>query len=256
MTIKLSKRLQHIADWVPAGSRLADIGSDHALLPTYLARSGRILHAIAGEVNPGPFDAAAKQVASSQLEHMVQVRRGDGLAVLQPGEVDCITIAGMGGSLIVSILSAEPLKLDGVRYLVLQPNVGEEFVRGWLSKNGWSLMKEQIIEEDGKIYEIMYAERLSKEQFTVCEQQLYAPYMLSCGIMLDETWLKLMGPHLVKNPSEVYIQKWQLELKKQERIIQTMANAETEDAMERRQRFVTHKAQLEAMLACWQKDKQ
>jgi len=157
--VTLSIRLAAIAARVPASSRLADIGSDHALLPVYLAEQGKLAAGIAGEVNPGPYEAARRQVRESGVEDRIEVRKGDGLAVLAPGEVDVITIAGMGGGLIVSILEAGADRLAGVRLLVLQPNVGEDQVRRYLLANDWLLAAEEILEEDGKIYEILTAER-------------------------------------------------------------------------------------------------
>ncbi|MCR8845781.1 class I SAM-dependent methyltransferase [Paenibacillus sp. SC116] len=261
MIIKLSKRLQQIADWVPMNSRLADIGSDHALLPTYLAKEKRIVKAIAGEVNPGPFDAAVRQVKGSRLESMIEVRRGDGLAVVQAGEVDCITIAGMGGGLIVSILQAGVDKLSGVQRLVLQPNVGEDLVRQWLRDEQWLLKAEHILEEDGKIYEVLLAERpvdgWNADEFVQADKAMYASRQLACGFVLDEQWLLKLGPYLSEEVvSDVFIAKWQHEVNKQERILSTMAKSDAEETAERREQFVAYKSELEELIACWQKGKQ
>lgn len=155
--MRLSARLQLISDLLPKGCRFADIGSDHALLPVSAVQSGRAAFAVAGEVNDGPLEAARRQVAEAGETQRISVRKGDGLAVIAPGEVDAITIAGMGGALIVSILSGGKPKLAGVKRLVLQPNVGEE-PRRWLAENDWYLAEEAILEEDGKIYEVMMAE--------------------------------------------------------------------------------------------------
>ena len=92
--MKLSNRLQQIHDQIPEGSRMADIGSDHALLPVAAIRSGKAVSAVAGEVNSGPYEAASKQVSDAGLEAQITVRRGDGLDVITAGEVDVITIAG------------------------------------------------------------------------------------------------------------------------------------------------------------------
>ena len=78
--IKLSRRLQTIADQVTQGARVADIGSDHALLPVYLIQSGRCPSAIAGELNTGPYQAARKQTAEAGLKAVIEVRQGDGLS--------------------------------------------------------------------------------------------------------------------------------------------------------------------------------
>ncbi|MCK9911021.1 class I SAM-dependent methyltransferase, partial [Microbacteriaceae bacterium K1510] len=78
---------------------MADIGSDHALLTSYLLVNGIADYVIAGELNEGPYQAALKQINTIQKRDQASVRKGDGLAVLAPHEVDVICIAGMGGQL-------------------------------------------------------------------------------------------------------------------------------------------------------------
>ncbi|WP_415782743.1 tRNA (adenine(22)-N(1))-methyltransferase, partial [Cohnella lubricantis] len=146
---KLSERLSALAAWVPQGARFADIGTDHALLPVYLAEAGRVKSAVAGDVNKGPVEAARRQVASAGLNDIISVRQGDGLTVLAPGEVDTVCIAGMGGSLMVRLLNQAGERLDGVRTLILSPHVAEDQVRHWLVGHAYVLEGERLIEEDG-----------------------------------------------------------------------------------------------------------
>lgn len=102
---KLSKRLEAVASFVPTGAIVADIGSDHAYLPCYLIHKGIVNKAIAGEVVKGPFESAVKQVKLEGLEESITVRLADGLeAIKETDGVNTVTIAGMGGPLIVSIL--------------------------------------------------------------------------------------------------------------------------------------------------------
>lgn len=101
----LSKRLEKVASFVPKGAIVADIGSDHAYLPCYLVHKGIIQKAVAGEVVKGPYQSALKKVKEEGLENQITVRLADGLEAIESADhVDTITIAGMGGSLIVSIL--------------------------------------------------------------------------------------------------------------------------------------------------------
>ncbi len=64
-TITLSPRLAAVAKSVPAGARLIDVGTDHAMLPVYLAQTGRIAHAFASDIRPGPLTAARALVAKT-----------------------------------------------------------------------------------------------------------------------------------------------------------------------------------------------
>ncbi len=206
---RLSKRLSTVADFIPEGAKLADIGSDHAYLPCHVVRAGKVPFAIAGEVVEGPFQSARKQVEMEGLTKQIDVRKGNGLEVIDAGEVECITIAGMGGALIASILEEGKEKLEGVKRLVLQPNISAISIRLWLLENGWSLINEAILEEDGKIYEILVAERGdSKSVYSEnIENQLF------------------FGPFLSKEKNEAFIQKWTAEWNNWERILKQMSQS-------------------------------
>ncbi|MFZ5822917.1 MAG: tRNA (adenine(22)-N(1))-methyltransferase [Bacillota bacterium] len=154
--ITLSPRLAAVAAHVLDGQVLADIGTDHAYLPAHLVEAGRIPRAIAGDILPGPLDAARVTVAEAGLTGQIELRLGPGLKILQPGEAPCVTICGMGGPLIAEILADGPL--DGIRRLVLQPMAGEERLRAWLAENGWRLIAEELVEDAGRLYVILVAE--------------------------------------------------------------------------------------------------
>lgn len=252
--IKLSKRLEWIAEEVPAGSKLADIGSDHALLPSFLAEQGKIISGVAGEVNEGPFEAALKQVHSAGLEQIIDVRKGDGLAVLSPGEVNVITIAGMGGALIASILEAGKVKLTGANRLVLQPNVGEAAVRSWLLDHDWVLIRERILEEDGKTYEILTAERPATARKT--NSQLYEPVVLPGDISVDQDLLIQLGPYLIQESSPIWFKKWRHELDKLEMICRSLSSSTSDTS---RQKEIDIRQEIkrieEVLAACSQKAK-
>lgn len=208
---KLSKRLQHVASFIPKGAKIADIGSDHAYLPCYAVLNGIASFAIAGEVVDGPFQSAKEQVEYNGLQNQISVRKGNGLAVIEKGEVDCITIAGMGGTLITSILESGKEKLTSGQTLILQPNIGANNIRKWLIENGWELKNEVILEEDDKIYEILVAEKGNP----------HAPYSESLEKGL------LFGPFLLREKSESFRKKWQMELTNWQRILTQLEQAES-----------------------------
>lgn len=253
--MKISSRLQQIADRLPEGCRLADIGSDHALLPVSAVLSGRVSFAVAGEVSDGPFDAARRQVAEAGEGHRISVRKGNGLEVITAGEVDTITIAGMGGALIVSILSAGEDKLVGVKRLVLQPNVAEELVRRYLLERGWFLSEEVILEEDGKIYEILTAD--AYPDAAQLNEELYRERTLPGGdTKLTKELLLELGPRLTAAPNDVFFRKWESELRKLDRIRESIATSSLESSREKEEEVGRLYAQLEEVLTCLQKDKQ
>lgn len=204
----LSARLACVASLVPAGARVADIGSDHAYLPAALVLDGKSDFAIAGEVVKGPYENAVHEIKDHQLEGKVIPRLADGLAAIEPADkVDTITIAGMGGSLIASILEKDKNKLTGIKRLVLQPNVGESQLREWLMNNHYQIMTEKIIEEDNHIYEIIVAEP-SVVPFR------YSKYELD------------FGPFLLENKGPIFKKKWQEYLQREAHVIDQMQKAQ------------------------------
>ncbi|MGG0716464.1 tRNA (adenine(22)-N(1))-methyltransferase TrmK [Robertmurraya massiliosenegalensis] len=231
---KLSERLQTVAKYIPEGSRIADIGSDHAYLPCHVVKKGQVSYAIAGEVVEGPFQSAKKQVESEGLEDCIDVRKGNGLEVISSGEVDCITIAGMGGALIASILDNGVEKLEKVKRLILQPNLSAKSIRLWLVDHGWELIEEEILEEDGKIYEVLVAEK----------GEPLKPYN-----NLDRKALLLMGPFLVQQKTEPFMKKWAGEVANWKRILAKLEEAaKSEDNQKKKAELIDKILMVEEVL--------
>ncbi|QHW30418.1 SAM-dependent methyltransferase [Paenibacillus rhizovicinus] len=257
--IKLSKRLQTIADQVTAGARTADIGSDHALLPVYLLQCGKCPSAIAGELNEGPFQAARRQIAEAGLTKAIEARQGNGLGVLKPGEADTITIAGMGGALMADILESGRLagKLAGVRELVLQPNVGEEIVRKWLVEHGFVLQDETLLEEDGKMYEVLHALRASDSPKETTNETLYDPGFLAVSLETEQkrNWLYRMGPYLLRQRAELLDNKWRHEIGKLERICKQLEQSDLAESRDKQTQLRQEINAIEEVLSCLRTDK-
>lgn len=192
--IKLSGRLRCVASHVPQGGCLLDVGSDHAYLPIYLVQENIISRALAGEVVAGPYQSALDNVANHQLQDQISVRLANGLAAMDLSDgVDVITICGMGGRLIAEILEAGQDKWQGIKRLILQPNNREDDLRKWLMTNGFRLVTEEIVPENGKCYEILVAEQ-GQADLTAAEVRF--------------------GPYLMREKSPVFQAKWQDELAK------------------------------------------
>ncbi|MBQ3508980.1 MAG: SAM-dependent methyltransferase [Peptococcaceae bacterium] len=193
--IKLSQRLQAIADFVPQGSRVADVGTDHGFLPCYLAQTGQAVQAFACDINAQPLALARKNVADYQVAHIVGTRLGNGLAVIEPGEVDVVTIAGMGGSLMIEILDAAPLVVDKLKRIILQPNVGAEAVRVWAEKNRWHIVQEELVRENDRFSVIIAMEPGRNLQAMTPVELFLGPDLLKkqhplLGLYISEEWDK------------------------------------------------------------------
>jgi tRNA (adenine22-N1)-methyltransferase len=220
---KLSYRLEMVAKYIPTGYSMADIGSDHAYLPCHVVHNGKVPFAVAGEVVEGPYKSAKSQVEAEELTNKISVRKGNGLEVISPGEVDCITIAGMGGSLIASILEDGKDKLEHVKRLILQPNISAISVRIWLIDNGWELIDEAILEEDEKIYEVLVAEKGDVKR----------PYVkgLEKGL--------LFGPFLLEKKEPAFQKKWLLEKRNWQSILQQLHNASvTKEMLKKKEELI------------------
>ncbi|WP_160141521.1 tRNA (adenine(22)-N(1))-methyltransferase [Salicibibacter halophilus] len=207
---QLSLRLQTIASEVPKESRLADIGTDHAQLPVALMGVERIRYAVASDAKAGPFQTALRNVEAAGFSDAISVRHGEGLQTLEVSDhIDVISIAGMGGSLITNILSKGANQLASVQRLILQPNMAADMVREWLYENEWTLIKEQIVQEE-QFYEVLIATKEKGEN----HQHAYR----------NKNWddAILFGPKLLEKKPEAFQLKWKQELDHLERVLQQM----------------------------------
>jgi tRNA (adenine22-N1)-methyltransferase len=171
MKVKLSSRLAAVASFVPLESTVADIGTDHGYLPVHLVTSGICSQAIASDTGKKPLLAAEQLIKLLALDKKIDLRLGDGLRVLHPGEAETVCIAGMGGATIIKILEEAPAQLGTVKRLILQPMKVPPQVREWLMNHDWRIVGEEIVFEDKLFYEIIAAEPgreiLSEEELEV-----------------------------------------------------------------------------------------
>jgi tRNA (adenine22-N1)-methyltransferase len=152
--LQLTPRLQRVAELVPQGARLADIGTDHAHLPVWLLLHGRIASAIGADIRPGPLERAERTCRTWSVEDRVQLRLCPGLTQIRPEEVDTVTICGMGGEVMIGILDAAPWTRQGIT-LILQPQSCQPKLRRWLVEHGYAIQQEHIVREAHRWYPIL-----------------------------------------------------------------------------------------------------
>lgn len=175
--IKLSKRMKTFADMVDE-ERVADIGCDHAFVSMYLASLGKAKKVIAMDVKKGPLNIAKDNIKAYGMDKLIEVRMSDGFQNLLQEEVDCAIIAGMGGGLMVDILSRGRNHMEAGIHLVLQPQSEPWKVRQYLFDMGYVIIKEDFLLEEGKYYVVFKA--IPSKENVPC----YNQYELTYGRLL------------------------------------------------------------------------
>lgn len=153
--VKISNRLTTAAALVTQGYTLADVGTDHGYIPIYLLQQEKIPSAIAMDINEGPLERAKEHIALYGLQAYIQTRLSDGVAALKPGEVEAVLIAGMGGGLVMHILKDGEKVCQSAKELILQPQSEIERIREFLREEGYTILAEDMVYEDGKFYPMM-----------------------------------------------------------------------------------------------------
>lgn len=196
---------------VDPGTRVADIGTDHAYLPIELVKRKKISFAIASDIAQGPLDNARQDIKKAGLETQIETRLGPGLTTVTVADkVDTVIIAGMGGKLMTQILSDAWQSNLRLQTLILEPNIGEAGVRQWLMTHAYEIKAEKIIEEAGHIYELIKAVK-SAAEIKLSPEQLY------------------FGPFLLAEKNIVFEQKWQGQLIYQQKLLANLNKAKHKD---------------------------
>ena len=154
----LSKRLTKIADFTHGLKSIADIGSDHSYLAKYLLDKNIISYALCVEAVLGPYNKSHKNLIKYINEGKADVILSYGIDDVSPDIIEGIIIAGMGGNLILEILSKNTEKLREFKRIILQPQNAHSDVRKFLHRNGLEIINEAVVYEKNKFYEIICAE--------------------------------------------------------------------------------------------------
>ena len=177
--IILSGRMQMVADMVSKGNVLADIGCDHGVVSIYLLEKGICPKVIAMDVNEGPLLRAKEHIEERGLSSYIDVRLSDGMEKLLFGEADSVLIAGMGGRLVIKILTDCMDKAKDLKEIVLQPQSELHLVRQFLTDTGFHIIQEDIVKDNGKFYPAMRVAWNEEKAQALSEEELwYGPLLL------------------------------------------------------------------------------
>ncbi len=150
----LSLRLETILRLIPQDAKVCDVGTDHAFLSIALIKRGKAKSVIATDINQKPLKKAEENIKKAEVEN-ISLRLCDGISGVSKGEADTFVIAGIGGEVIWGIISRSPEILKDNATLILQPTTSPEFLRKNLYENGFSVLSETPISENGKLYSVM-----------------------------------------------------------------------------------------------------
>lgn len=151
--IKLSPRLEAILQMVPKGTA-ADIGADHGKLMIALFERGIITHGYAVENKVGPYNRLVKALTTHNLIDDIVPLLSDGIKDL-PSSIHTVIIAGMGGDNIIDILKKYPKKTKQVQTLIVDAHTAIPKLREEISKMGFAIAEEKIVQDSGVFYEII-----------------------------------------------------------------------------------------------------
>lgn len=158
----LKPRLDAVFRSVPINSVVADIGTDHAFLPIALVKGKIAKKVIACDVNQRPLEVARANIQSANAEN-IELRLSDGLQKIKSCEVDVITVCGLGGDVIKGIISKYEWVKNKNITLLLQANSSADELRRWLFKNGFEIVRETGVFDNGKSYSVITARYCDKE---------------------------------------------------------------------------------------------
>ncbi len=226
--VQLSKRLEVVASFVTEGNRVVDVGTDHGYVPIYLVQTGKVPRAIAMDINKGPLLHASENIRRFGLEKNIETRLSNGLRAYNLQEADSVIIAGMGGGLMIDILSESIDKWSDME-LILSPQSEIELVRRFLCDNHMQIIKETMLIDEGKYYTIMKA--VSGEcQYESVEEYRY-------------------GKLLLKEQNEILHKFLKWELEKKEQIQACISSAGGESAAKRLEELNSEKDVINKALA-------
>lgn len=220
--IELSKRMQSVADMIQPCDAVGDIGCDHAFVSIYLVEQHRAKRVIASDVRRGPIAIAKRNIEAMNLSDQIEIRMGDGLDTIVPGEVNAVVLAGMGGMLMIDILERGEEVVTRCDQLVLQPQSDIEKVRRYLAEKGYHLADEQMLIDAGKYYNLLDVrvhEMVQKDEY-------------DCSKLADD-WCYMYGGSLLRKKDPV-LRSWLVKRRDTTAgLINSLSGKNTENAAKR-----------------------
>jgi tRNA (adenine22-N1)-methyltransferase len=153
--VKLPHRLKIIADYIKDGAAVIDVGSDHGLLPIFLAQRGDFRRLTAADVSSDSLNSAQRNIKKYGVGDKVELMVADGLTEVSLNDVDTVVISGLGGETIRDILQKAPWTADCAISLILQPQSKIDVLCNFLYNSGYSIQETQVVVDRGRRYTVI-----------------------------------------------------------------------------------------------------
>ena len=149
------RRLEEIINLVEDNSIVADIGTDHGIVPYELIKSNKAKKVIASDISEKSLDKLREKLDYLDEPEKIILNVSDGLDNLNEYQVDTIIISGMGGNLIVDILNKNIDVAKRANCLILGANNSLSVLRKFLHDNSFEIIEEVDLFENAKYYQII-----------------------------------------------------------------------------------------------------
>ena len=235
-----SERLRELLRHVREDRPMADIGTDHALLPIAAVETEHVPRAIGIDRAPRALDGGRENLERRPTDR-VELRLGNGLAPLMADdEVATVVMAGVGAETLLDVMNTARLLELGVERLVLQPNQSEiDARRAILTRPCWRLADETLVEENGRFYVVFRvdldpsSEPRNLDEISI-EDQLLGPFLRRAPDELFRAYAAelaaLLEPHLASADTEKMPPDIRERLHRRLRIFRDAANRENDSS--------------------------
>lgn len=209
-----SKRIETLSKKIRPYKVFADVGCDHGYLMIESILYNNVDFAYGVDNKKGPLTSALNNLNRYSIpDNKYNLSLSSGLVSLGD-DVKCVVIAGMGTDNIKMIIDASLEKTQTIERFIIDSHRNLKELRSYMANLNYKIIDEEVIFEENIYYEIMVFEKTNQ--------------------CLDYSELELeFGPILIKKKDHLFIQKWESEITKLQRIYDECRNAKIEEKIER-----------------------
>ena len=150
--MKITKRLKEITNLIDYGKSVIDIGTDHGLVPLYLAKNNISDDILATDISEKSLQKLESRLNSKEI---IKTKVCDGFDGILIKENQVAVIAGMGAVTIIDIIKKNIDKVRKLDYVICEGNIGNEKLRYFLNENDFYIDRDFLIKDGRKHYDII-----------------------------------------------------------------------------------------------------